>query len=112
MSRQFERVTVSLEIVLELSSGRREARVSDLSSGGCFVDTIVDVPQGATIQFALKMPDGEWLNMTGEISHSFPGVGFGLNFMLPIKEDHRTAIYRVILQNGGRLGVIDDDGHR
>ncbi len=112
MPRQHERVSVSLEIMLELVSGKREARVSDLSRGGCFVDTIMDIAKGEAIVFQLKMPTGEWIKLSGKIAHTLPGFGFGIGFDLPLTEEQRTAIYRVIFAHGGKLSGYTDPGRR
>src|ERR1044072_2618507 len=110
MPRQCERIPVSLDVVLELSSGKREARVSDISRGGCFVDTIIDVPEGEVIFFSLKVPGGEWVRLSGKIAHCFPGIGFGLSFILPLTEEQRTHVFRLIFAQGGKLSGYVDPG--
>jgi hypothetical protein len=112
MPRQHERVSVSLEIVFELASGKREARVSDLSRGGCFVDTIMDIAEGEEIVFQLKMPTGEWVKLSGKVAHRLPGFGFGISFTLPLTEEQRTPLYRIIFAHGGKLSGYTDQGHR
>jgi len=107
MPRQHERISISLEVVLELSSGKREARVSDLSRGGCFVDTIIEVPKGELILFRLKM-DGDWVELSGNVTYCFTGMGFGVEFALPLTDYQRLHLYREIHAHGGKLsGYVD-----
>ena len=80
MPRKEERKTVFTEIVLEWSSGKREARVSDLSPGGCFVDTIATATVGEVVSLELKTGSGD-LDLTGEVAYILNGVGFGIKFV-------------------------------
>jgi len=108
MPRQHERVSVSLEAVLEFGTAKNNARVSDISRGGCFFDTLIDVASGDVISFKLKGSDGTWMNLTGTAMHHFPGIGFGLRFTLPLTEEQRNFIYRIIFAQGGKLtGYVD-----
>lgn len=80
MAREQQRVQFFIEVVLDSSSGRRQARISDLSSGGCFIDTIANVPEGEAVRFRLLHPGGNSLDFTGEITYTLPGVGSGVRF--------------------------------
>jgi hypothetical protein len=110
MPRQYERIPVSLDVILELSWGKREARVSDISRGGCFVDTIIDLPEGEVISFNLKVPSGEWVRLSGKVVHCFPGIGCGISFTLPLSEEQRTHVFRIIFAQGGKLSGYVDPG--
>lgn len=79
MAREQNRITHFVEVTLESSSGRRQARLSDLSRGGCFIDTIAQTPCGENIRFEVAR-DGEPLRFTGEVVYSLPGTGFGIRF--------------------------------
>jgi Tfp pilus assembly protein PilZ len=81
MYRKQERITFLTEIVLTFLSGRRQARISDLSVGGCFVDSIVDVREGEEVEVELKLPSGEKLPLLGRVAYVLPGNGFGVAFV-------------------------------
>lgn len=80
MPRQQERIPYLNEITLEWSSGKREARIADLSTGGCYVDTIATVPEGESISFVLRSPSGESMKFTGTVVYVLPSMGFGIAF--------------------------------
>lgn len=100
MPRQRERVPVSLEIILEWVSGKREARISDLSMSGCFVDTIAAVQAGETISFKLNTPTGEWAELSGKVVYHLPGFGFGLRFE-GLSEAQQILLEQIISAHGG-----------
>ena len=56
------------------------ARITDLSEGGCFVDTTGETYIGEVLTFRVQLPDGAWLDLTGEVAHQHRTVGFGLRF--------------------------------
>ncbi len=88
--REDERVTLSLEANWEGLSGRYRARVSDISLGGCFLDTAGTVTPGEIITFEIKLPDGEWLSLRGEVAFVQPHVGFSLRFSFLTDEEQRS----------------------
>ena len=77
--RNEERMEVSLEAVWE-GQQNRPARITDLSEGGCFVDTTGESYIGEQLTFRVLLPDGAWLELTGEVTHQHIPVGFGLRF--------------------------------
>jgi hypothetical protein len=80
MPRQQERVTHFEEIVLESASGRQPARISDISDGGCYIDTIVEVKVGDEVSFEIRRPDGTSRRRKGVIAYHFTGMGFGVRY--------------------------------
>ena len=86
--REDERKTVSLEARWEGGSGHRTARVSDLSLGGCYLDTLGQSEGiGEVISLEIKMPDGTWLPLRGTIAHYQPGLGFSVCFSFLTDEE-------------------------
>jgi PilZ domain len=86
--RDEERIPLNLDVRWEgVSHG---ARLSDISVDGCYIDTIAaSVQVGELILFEVKMPDGEWLPLRGEVTHVLPNVGFGLCFTFLTDEEQR-----------------------
>ncbi|HEX7770868.1 MAG TPA: PilZ domain-containing protein [Pyrinomonadaceae bacterium] len=78
--RRSERKRVLLEAKWESMSRTHEARVDDVSLGGCFVNTFGRVELHETVNLQILLPSGEWLPLQGEVASYQPGVGFGLAF--------------------------------
>lgn len=100
--RRDERIGMPLEIVLESSSGRREARISDLSLGGCYVDSIAGVSQGENVRFKLTLPDRGSVEMSGTVVYVHERIGFGLRFD-SLSDEQREALNQVISASGKNL---------
>ena len=79
MEKRRDRRTHFVEIVFESASVQREARLSEVSLGGCFVDTIAETHVGETVSFEVSGHNPP-LRFTGVVIYVFPGVGFGLAF--------------------------------
>jgi PilZ domain len=80
--RSKPRLSVSLDAVWNEDSGtRHSARVTDLSEGGCYLDTVGEVMTGEIVAFRVLMPDEDWLYLEGEVKHHRHGFGFGVQFI-------------------------------
>jgi len=84
--RRETRLEVCLDAVWDGKSGNYTARVTDLSEGGCYVDTLGEAAPGEIIHFKLQMTDGSWLELAGTVAHTTPPLGFGLRFVDPTDE--------------------------
>jgi hypothetical protein len=69
-----------MEAVLEAASGLRESRISDLSLGGCYVESMTDFSPGESVAFDLVDTVGATVGFTGEVAYVLEGFGFGLRF--------------------------------
>ena len=56
MPREDERVPFYTEIMLESAAGMRGARISDVSPGGCYIDTISPAIEGEVISIVRCYP--------------------------------------------------------
>lgn len=80
--RSEKRIEVSLETVWDGTSSRKcLARITDLSEGGCFVDTTGEAQIGERLTVRIQLPDGTCLELTGEVAHESRPIGFGLRFV-------------------------------
>jgi hypothetical protein len=71
-----------LDAVWDRDSGNRHsARVTDLSEGGCYLDTVGEVMTGEIVAFRVLLPDDEWVYLEGEVKHHRHGFGFGVQFV-------------------------------
>ena len=86
--RSKPRLNVSLDAVWHGEAGRQSARVTDLSEGGCYLDTVGEVMRGEIVAFRILLPDDDddWLYLEGEVRHHRPGFGFGVQFVDLIEE--------------------------
>src|SRR5687767_5620524 len=78
--RSKQRWEVSLDAVWDGKSGNYSARVTDLSEGGCYVDTLGEAQVGEILSLKIQMPNGEWIELSGEVAHQTPPLGFGMRF--------------------------------
>jgi hypothetical protein len=79
--RTTERVLFPLEARWEGQSGRHTSRISDISLGGCYIESLGQVTVGETIGFELQLPTGRWMRLRGTVAYQHPNVGFGVQFM-------------------------------
>lgn len=79
--RSGQRWDVSLDAVWNGKSGNYTARITDLSDGGCYMDSLGRVSMGEPVDLKLQLPGGEWLELKGEVAHHTPPVGFGVRFL-------------------------------
>ncbi len=100
--REHERIAVSLEVVLEATSGIRSARISDISLGGCYVDSIGHVSIGETIFFRVHLPTGHWVQLHGEVIYCSSDSGFGLRFANLTPEEN-VLLEQVVMAHGGQV---------
>jgi hypothetical protein len=78
--RSSRRKRILLEAKWESMSRAHEARVDDVSLGGCFVNTFAHVESDEEVKLQIQLPSGEWLRLQGRVASYQPGVGFGIAF--------------------------------
>ena len=78
--RTDQRVSLNLSARWDGLAGGHEARIEDLSVGGCFVNTNGRVDIGEDVVVAVKLPSGEWLQLNGTVVSYQIGIGFGMVF--------------------------------
>jgi len=79
--RSEKRLDVCLDAVWDGKSGNYSARVTDLSEGGCYVDTLGDAMVGEVLNVTLRLPNGDSLKLRGTVAHQMPPIGFGIRFV-------------------------------
>ena len=88
--RSDERVSTNLPVRWDGQSGRHEARIEDVSLGGCFVNTTGRVDQGEVVSLSIKLPSGQWLPLRGEVVSYQQGIGFGMLFSFLTDEEEQA----------------------
>ena len=71
--------TATVELVDMQSRARVQARTSDLSRGGCYVDTTSPLPAATTVKMRLTK-DKRSFEVQARVVYSLPGMGMGLVF--------------------------------
>src|SRR5262245_42492227 len=93
--RSNQRKRLLLEAKWESMSHAHEARVDDVSLGGCFVNTFGRVEPNEAVNLQMALPSGEWLSLSGYVASYQPGVGFGMCFD-PLSEEQSTTLEELI----------------
>ena len=96
--RSSRRKRLLLDAKWESMSHTHEARVDDVSLGGCFVNTYGHVQSDEEINLQIQLPSGEWLRLQGRVASYQPGVGFGIAFTSLSKEE--TAVLKELIATG------------
>jgi hypothetical protein len=91
MPRKEERLPYLKEVELEFASGKRSARISDISPGGCYIDTISQVPVGESVVLYIASGDGQIQKFSGRVAYLLEGFGFGVEFT-DLTEEHRKFL--------------------
>ena len=89
--RSNKRKRLLLEAKWESMSSSHEARVDDVSLGGCFVDTVGRVELNESVNLEIRLPSGDWLSLRGHVASYQYGVGFGMSFT-SLSEDEVAAL--------------------
>jgi len=93
--RSRPRLSVHLDAVWQGEDERHSARVTDLSEGGCYLDTVGEVMVGEIVAFRVLLPDDEWLYLEGEVRHHSHGRGFGVQFV-DLNEEQTANLQRLL----------------
>ena len=97
-------VIASAEIV-ELSSGARfSTRTTDLSPGGCFVDTLTPFPVGSQVRVTIFRGNSHF-ETRGSVVYSQQGLGMGIAFG-ELDPKHKASLDAWISElTGGRVVI-------
>jgi CheY-like chemotaxis protein len=99
-------VTVSLDVVWQGSSGKQDARMSEISMAGCFIDSRVQGRSlGDIVEFKVHLPGGPWVSLQGElVTEDYP-IGFGLRFT-HLTEADQSLLAEVVIAHGGEPATL------
>jgi CheY-like chemotaxis protein len=99
-------VNVSLAVVWQGSTGKQDARMSEISMEGCFIDSKVQGRAlGDKVEFKVRLPSGPWVSLQGElVSEDYP-IGFGLRFS-NLRDEDKRLLAEVVIAHGGNPGEL------
>lgn len=93
--RRDPRFEVCLTARWQGSPANYDVRITDLSEGGCYVDTIGEVVVGEALLLKILIANNEWIDFQGVVAHIFPRLGFGVRFV-NLDEKQRSFIRSII----------------
>jgi hypothetical protein len=96
-NRTEPRFDVCLDVRSQGSATRYNLRIADISEGGCYVDSIIEVFEGEILFLSILMPEGEWFDVQGVVAHHTPRLGFGVRF-INLDEAQRRRIRSLMPQ--------------
>ena len=102
--RTRQRLTVRLNATWESSTASHSARITDLSEGGCYLDSVGEVRRGEIVGFRVLLPDDDWLYLEGEVRHHNT-AGFGVQFVELNEEQTEKLLW--LLQLAKEAGPND-----
>lgn len=79
--RKTERFQMLLPARWETSFGVHSGVILNGSVNGCFVQTHTEDPGDDALRLEIRLPDGEWVNLWGEVTYHLPTEGFGFQFI-------------------------------
>lgn len=104
LQKKINPVTVSLDVVWQGSSGKQDARMSEISMEGCFIDSRVQGRAlGDTVDFKVHVPNGPWVSLKGELVLEDYPMGFGLRFT-GLTDGDRRLLAQVVAAHGSDPG--------
>jgi CheY-like chemotaxis protein len=101
ISKSKDEVTVSLEVMWQGIAGKYDARMSEISMDGCFIDSMGQETLGETVNFRVHLPSGVWASLQGEVIYQEYPIGFQLRFT-KLTEADRRILAQVIAAHGGQ----------
>ena len=71
--RTKQRLEVRLNAMWDSSTEAHSAQITNLSEGGCYLDSVGEVRRGEIVGFRVLLPDDDWLYLEGEVRHHSAG---------------------------------------
>src|SRR6185295_11327888 len=99
-------VPVSLDVVWQGSSGKQDARMSEISMDGCFIESKVQARTlGDIVEFKVHVPGGPWVSLQGELVEEDYPIGFSLHFR-GLTDGDKRLLAAVVVAHGGDPGEV------
>lgn len=93
--RVHQRFDVSFDVRLKLDAEIRQARISNISLGGCYIETELNVKLRSVLEIEMLLMSGYWLPLSGTVMYYNPQGGIGLRFEFR-SETEQNLIERLI----------------
>jgi hypothetical protein len=102
--RKDTRVPIRLEVEWAEWSSRCPDVTSDLSLGGCYIESLNPVTVGQVLNLSLCLPSNKTLRFRGEVRYHQPTIGFGLKFV-HLSESEQATLEALISYWANRLAL-------
>lgn len=86
------------------TQARVNGRTTDISIGGCYVDSMSPLPNGSRVHVTIKK-DGLEFEADGVVTYSQPGIGMGIRFQT-MEGAARAMLDTWIVSLGGELAPV------
>lgn len=93
--RKHTRVPLRLEVEWAGWRNRCPDVTSDVSLGGCYVESLNPVKVGEILYLGISLPSNRTLQLRGEVRYYQPTIGFGIKF-LQLSSFERAALAALI----------------
>jgi CheY-like chemotaxis protein len=81
--------------------------IHNLSQGGCFVDSRLDVDPGHSLVLGLRTVDGALIDVAGEVVHKQSGIGFAVRFS-DVSDTVRDELARIIAERSAGVDGLQE----
>ena len=88
---------LAAEVVETTSGATLNARSSDVSRTGCYIDTLNPVPVGSQVRVQLRHGDTIF-DAVGRVIYVCPGLGMGVNWGTDVASDKLMILDRWLLE--------------
>jgi hypothetical protein len=89
--------------VLDIASGAKlNARSSDMSRTGCYIDTLNPVPLGSQVKVQLRSADGVF-EAEAKVAYVCPGLGMGLHWGVNVAPEKLVLLDRWLAEAARNL---------
>lgn len=85
--RQHQRFNRPFDGIWKAPSGSGPCRISDISAGGCFIESLALPPVGETAHITLQIGEHA-MSFTGDVLYSVRNMGFAVKFHPLAVEQH------------------------
>ncbi len=78
--RSTERARLLVDVFFNGTDATGVASTKDISTGGLYMNTQTELPEGAVLMIRIPFSDGQQVVVNAEVVYSNPGHGVGLRF--------------------------------
>jgi len=84
---------LSAEVSDKASSAKHTGRTADISTTGCYIDTLNPIPAGSAVRVRLQH-ENEFFEADARVVYVSPGLGMGLAFAPTVAPDQQAVLNR------------------